>query len=238
MEGDTLLEVPRSAMQEERSAVGFVGKRLALSFVHRIVSEQLAFEAGEVLEMGVCYLCWREGFCPDTCLQHATDESVTEVQRSSNRMLEEDRCVSRRIGHLLGSRIETDESGLVVVGDDDAGEGGHQGVQLTGLDENVVAYGEPEFIIAGLTEEQEVFSIAMHEEDFVLVCLGRFDKQVDREGSREATIDLRLGISSREIIEDKRRTGCDTCLVGDAGDLEVIILIKVVTGDRFIESQD
>ena len=153
-------------------------------------------------------------------------------------MLEEDRCVARRIGHLLGSCVETDESGLVVVGDDDAGEGGHQGVQLTGLDENVVAYGEPEFIIAGLTEEQEVFSVAMHEEDFVLVCLGGLDKQVDREGSREATVDFRLGIGSREIIEDKRGPGCDTCLIGDAGDLEVIILIKVVTGDRFIESQD
>ena len=112
MEGDTLLEVPRSAMQEERSAVGFVGKRLALSFVHRIVSEQLALKAGEVLKMSVRYLCWREGFCPYTCLEHAAYKSVTEVKRSRNRMLEEDRCVARRIGHLLGSRIETDESGL------------------------------------------------------------------------------------------------------------------------------
>ena len=238
MEGDTLLEVPRSAVQEERSSVGFVGKRLALSFVHRIVSEQLALKAGKVLEMSVRYLCGSEGFCPDTCLQHAADESVTEIQRSSNRMLEEDRCVARRISHLLGSRIETDESGLVVVGNDDAGEGGHRSIQLTGLEEDVIAHGEPEFIIAGLTEEQEVFSVAMHEEDFVLVFLGRLDKQVDREGSREATIDLRLGIGSREIIEDKRGTGSDTRLVGDAGDLEVIILIKVVTGNRFVEPQD
>ena len=68
MEGDTLLEVPRSAVQEERSAVGLVGKRLAVAVVHRIVSEQLALKAGEVLKMSVRYLCWREGFCPDTCL--------------------------------------------------------------------------------------------------------------------------------------------------------------------------
>ena len=68
MKGDTLLEVPRSAMQEERSSVGFIGKRLAVAVVHRIVSEQLALKAGEVLEMGVRYLCGSEGFCPDTCL--------------------------------------------------------------------------------------------------------------------------------------------------------------------------
>ena len=78
----------------------------------------------------------------------------------------------------------------------------------------------------------------MHEEYFVLIEHVRLDHHFDREGFvSKAPADLSLGIGISCAIEMDSRTGSNSKVIGDTENLEVIILIEVVTSNGFVESE-
>ena len=76
-------------------------------------------------------------------------------------------------------------------------------------------------------------------QDPTLRRVGRPDEHVNGE----RFIDQRshhfgFGVGVIISVKMERHIGGDASLVGNTDDLEVIILIKVVTGNRFVEPQD
>ena len=90
-QGDTFPILPRTTIGVKGSAVGFVGKRLALAFVHRIVSDQFALVAGETLHIRQRNLFSRERFCPKANLHHVTRKAFTDANRCTGN----ERCICR-----------------------------------------------------------------------------------------------------------------------------------------------
>ena len=88
------------------------------------------------------------------------------------------------------------------------------------------------------TKEQAVVFVRMAEEDGFAVRIRGLDEHVYRERTvRETAVDLRNGIGVLRAVEMEGRTGGDADRVGHPTELEVIILVEVVTGDRFVEPQ-
>ena len=78
----------------------------------------------------------------------------------------------------------------------------------------------------------------MHEEYFVLIEHVGLNHHFDRERFiGKATADLGLGIGISRAVEMDSRRGGESEVVGDTKNLEVIILIEVVSGNRLIEAE-
>ena len=237
MKRDTFLQRPRSAAGIEGGAVSLVGERLSLSFVHRIVREQFALVTREVMVGGIGYLSLRERLGPYTRLQHVSFVPHTEEEGHEGRVREDFGIGPAIIGDIHRTGIETHISRLVIIGDDDAREGRHGRSERLG-DERVIKTGmQHESVIRSLTEEQHIISVAVHEEHLIHIA-HRLDHKVDRERFvGETAIDLRLGIRERVTGERQRCAGRQTDIIGHAQQLEVIILVQIIAGYRFIETQ-
>ena len=66
----------------------------------------------------------------------------------------------------------------------------------------------------------------------------RTNQHIDGEGLvGNGTLHFRQGIRVVRSVEMERHAGGNTCFVGITYDLEVIILVEVVTGDGFVEAE-
>ena len=218
-----------------------VSHGLALTFVHAVVCKQLSFVARERVVSGGADLLQRQHFGPDTCLEHVTFVGTTELEIRTAIL-----CLHSLFGgtqeiirYLLCTHIETYASGFF--GNTYHPREGQYRIQhLGGLTEDILSVGldETQTIVFGEYQLLGHLTVAGLKEDHVVravVSHGRFDHHIDREvGLRQ----IAFGFGGRRCVTVKmQRSGSrETGAVGDARDLEIIILVHVVTGYRFVET--
>ena len=239
LQRDTFLQFPGSTREVEIGAVGFVNHDVALTLVHAVVGQQFAFVAGQVVAVGGGNLVQGEGLGPEACLQHVAGvaQTVDKGRRCAQHRLVGQRTRSG-VGHLGGTGIEADGLGIVVKGHDDAGELQHGGLQLTRGDA-FLAHLDKEAVVGRLTEQQvDALHHGIGEEGLLIIGVGGAYQHIQRERlARKRTADFGMGIGVGRAVEVDGRAGGDAGLVGDALELEVVVLVQVVAGDGFREAE-
>ena len=241
MERYTLLVLPSSAVEIEGSAVRLIGQRLALAFIHRIVRQQLALVAGEAYHIGLRHLVGRERLGPEANLFHLTVKAAAETKRRTRGVLNIDkgfRNGSRAIGQLVCADIEMRDTVILVKDEYHAAERRHRLFDRQGFQGDIVV-GSLQTVIFRLTEGELAAVINLiDKERSLFVRIGREYEHIHGEGLvGYRTLYFGQGVGIIRTIEMERYARGDTGLVGITGHLEVIVLIEVVTGYRFVEPQ-
>ena len=214
--------------------------------VHRIIVHQPVFVAREATHVGVGDICRCEGFRPYTYLHHIAVERLLALQPATEHqrrrfVLQEPTGVVI-IGDILRSCIETNGTLVKAIDHDDAREvrGGQRlhrfGEELTGLAVRIRKQLEP--IIRREDEGNRVLIVTVGKEGHFPIGLSGFDEHIDGQaGDGQFTQCLAGRVVSVVAVEIERGGLRDTGSIGDAKNLEVIILVEPVTGYRFAEPQ-
>ena len=183
----------------------------------------------------------RQCLRPDTSLEHVTVVGSTERKVCTAFL-----CLQSLFGgtqeiirHFYCTHIEPCSTGLLRYTNDT--REGHDGLQyFRGLTEDVLSVGldKTQTIVFGEYQLLGHLSVSGLKEDHVagaVLRFGRFDHHVDREvGLRQ----IAFGFGGRGCVavEMQRCRSRQTGRIGDTGDLEVIVLVQVVSCYRFVEA--
>ena len=234
---DTLLVLPVDLVGIEGSAVRHVHERLALTFVHRIVCYQLALISRQTTHISLRDLIGRESLGPETNLHHIARKALTNTYRRAARELDRSPKRSYRcIRYFLCTGIETYPTVIAVIDHSHAGERNHLLRQRIRIDDVILQFSE-QTVVVGLTETEGTASLRIIIEEGVR-CIRILGTNQHIHGERfisDRAQHFGFSVGVLRINEVERDTGGDTGLVGIAYELEVIILIEVVTGDGFVE---
>ena len=214
--------------------------------VHRIIVHQPVFVAREATHVGVGDICRRKGFRPYTHLHHVAVERLLALQPATEhqrcRLVLQEPTSVVIIGDILRSGIELNGALVKIIDHDDACEvrGGQRlhrfGEELTGLAIRIRKQLEP--IIRREDEGNRVLIVTVGKEGHLPMGLSGFDEHIDGQvGDGQFTQGLAGRVVSVVAVEIERGGLRDTGSIGDAKNLEVIILVEPVTGYRFAEPQ-
>ena len=93
-------------------------------------------------------------------------------------------------------------------------------------------------VVVRLAEQQQIVAAAVHEEYVVEVRVLGLNHHIDTERLvSQATACLGVSIRARCTVKSKRSTGSESHFVGYSQELEVVVLVQVIAGYRFVEPE-